>query len=127
MSPNPEGVLSGDDDSDMAQVTATVQRQESPLPPNSIPISNSITPPVQGNLGTGNNGSSAVWGSPGAESTSGSARGDSPVLVNVIGGPGQGAQIAIAAGGGGDGDGDMGMGGDTVGIEGETVGGKRKR
>jgi hypothetical protein len=121
LSPNPEGVLSGDDeDSDMAQAPTTAQQQASPQPTNSISLNNSNTPPVQGNLGTGNNGSSAVWGSPGSES-----RGDSPILVNVIS---QGAPIAISAGGDGGVDGDLGMiGGDAVGIEGETVGGKRKR
>jgi len=102
-----------------------------PIPMNAAATAGSTNP----NNPFANNAGSAVglgmalgghWGSPGAGSSA-SARGDSPIPMN-LGGGGPAVVGQVVVGGGGE-DTELGVGVDGlgIGIDGETVNGKRKR
>lgn len=72
---------------------------------------------------TAGNGLGNHWGSPGAGSST-SARGDSPIPINL---GGTGPQIVVGVAVSTDGMDEIGMVDGGMGMEGETISGKRKR
>ncbi|KAF9441981.1 hypothetical protein P691DRAFT_811576 [Macrolepiota fuliginosa MF-IS2] len=110
LSPSPDGAGSGSEDinSDIAAAAASTNPH---LP--SITVSNPTSAIA-----------AMQWGSPGAGSSA-SARGDSPIPLN-LGVPGQ---VAVGVGGVGGDDAELGLVVDAgvVGMNGDTVSGKQKR
>ncbi|KAF9442338.1 hypothetical protein P691DRAFT_779454 [Macrolepiota fuliginosa MF-IS2] len=110
LSPPPDGASSGSEDID-SDIAAAAASTNSHLP--SITVSNPTSTIT-----------AMQWGSPGAGSSA-SARGDPPIPLN-LGVPGQ---VAVGVGGTGGDDAKLGLVVDAgiVGMDGDTVSGKRKR